>query len=109
MISSCLEDKKITMKKIFLKGIFLSISFLTVLFQINSPLYRAEDIYELSIGFPFKYYHEFMVDCPIPNSGWNVRNLILDCLLIFGGTILALMIKVRKTKSPSKISFRIKK
>jgi hypothetical protein len=59
---------------------FLSISFITVLTQINSPIHRYER-FEHKIGFPFTYYHEFMVDCPIPNSGWNITNLILDCVI----------------------------
>ena len=60
--------------------IFFSVSFITVLTQINSPIHRYE-YFEHKIGFPFKFYHEFMVDCPIPNSGWNINNLILDCLI----------------------------
>ncbi len=72
------------MTKEILKGtllsmlIFFSTSFLTVLFQINSPLNRMKENYELKIGFPFEYYHEFWVDSPIPNSGWNLNNLILN-------------------------------
>ncbi len=87
------------MKKLFLKGtllsilIFFSVSFLTVLFQINSPLHRVNDKYDLSIGFPFRYYHEFMVDYSTPNSGWNIGNLILDCFLTWGVTILILIIQ----------------
>ena len=76
--------------------IFFSISFLTVLFQINSPLNRIEGNYELIIGFPFEYYHEFMVDCPIPNSGWNTKNLILNCGLTWGITMLLVMTNNRK-------------
>jgi hypothetical protein len=76
--------------------IFFSISFLTVLFQINSPLNRIEGTYELKIGFPFEYYHEFMVDCLIPNSGWNTRNLILNCGLTWGITMLLIMSKNRE-------------
>lgn len=63
--------------------IFFSVSFLTVLFQINSPLNRIHEYYELKIGFPFQYYHEFMVDCLIPNYGWNINNLILDCTIVW--------------------------
>lgn len=80
--------------------IFFSISFLTVLFQINSPLNRIKDNYELKIGFPFEYYHEFWVDCPIPNSEWNVNNLILDIgivwILTIGITILIIKRKHNK-------------
>ena len=61
--------------------VFFSISFVTVLTQINSPLHRINDYYELEIGFPFEYYHESMVDCPIPNSGWNINNLIIDSVI----------------------------
>lgn len=61
--------------------VFFSISFLTVLTEINSPLNRLNVAYQFEIGFPFTYYFEFFVDCPIPNSGWNVLNLFWDCLL----------------------------
>jgi len=76
--------------------IFFSISFITVLFQINSPLHHMDVSYELRIGFPFEYYHEFMVDCPLPNWGWNVNNLLLDCGLIWGITMLIIMVINRK-------------
>lgn len=59
--------------------VFFSISFLTVLFQIHSPINR-ELSNDLKIGFPYTYYHEFIVDCPYPNSGWMVNNLSLDCI-----------------------------
>ena len=43
---------------------------------------------ELYIGFPFIYYNEFMLDCPIPNSDWNILNLFLDCVIIWILTIV---------------------
>lgn len=77
--------------------IFFSISFLTVLFQINSPFNRMDKYYELKIGFPFEYYYEFFVEYPIPNSGWNANNLILDCVLTWVITfVLIILIKKRK-------------
>ncbi len=83
--------------------IFFSTSFLTVLFQINSPLNRREGYSELNIGFPFKYYHEFIVDCPTPNYGWDANNLINDCILIWVLTISVMMInKTIKTSSETK-------
>lgn len=60
--------------------VFLSISFISVLVQINSPLQR-DVLIGREIGFPLTYYYEFMVDCSIPNSGWNLKNLILDSVL----------------------------
>lgn len=75
--------------------IFFSISFLTVISQINTPLNRMEENYELKIGFPFEYYHEFIVDCPIRNSAWNGTNLLLDCGLTWIITI-ALIIMINK-------------
>ncbi len=67
--------------------VFFSLSFLTVLFQINSPLNRMENS-DLNIGFPFVYYNQFMLELPIPNSGWNLLNLFLDCLIIWILTII---------------------
>ena len=26
-------------------------------------------------------YHDFLVDCPVPNSSWNAKNLLLDCVI----------------------------
>ena len=73
--------KSITYGTILSILIFISTSFLTVLFQINSPLNRIKDYHQLKIGFPFVYYHEFIVDIPIPNSEWSLKNLFLDCLI----------------------------
>jgi len=70
--------------------IFFSVSFLTVLFQINSPLNRFEERYDLRIGFPFEYYYEFIIDSNF-NYGWNVENLIIDCFLIWGITLIIMM------------------
>lgn len=60
--------------------VFFSSSFITVLMLLNSPLHRQEG-FEVKIGFPFTYYQEFMVDCPIPNSAWDIKNLTLDILI----------------------------
>lgn len=60
---------------------FFSISFLTVLFQINSPLNRLTDRFDLKIGYPLPYYREFKVDGPILNSGWRIDYLFWDCLV----------------------------
>ncbi len=76
--------------------IFFTISFLTVLFQINSPLNRINEKYELRIGFPFEYYYEFFVDCPIPNSGWNIKNLILNILITWILTTGIILIKKKR-------------
>jgi len=65
--------------------IFCSTSFLTVLFQINSPLHRQTDDH-LAIGFPLSYYSQFMVDCSIPNSGWDGKHLLFDILSIWALT-----------------------
>ena len=70
--------KKIVLATVLSILMFLSISYITVLIQINSPIHRYE-YFEHKIGFPFIYYHEFMVDCPIPNSEWNIIKLMLDC------------------------------
>lgn len=78
-ISKGATFRKLIVSTILSVLVFFSISFVTVLTQLNSPFHRISDYYELKIGFPFEYYHEFMVDCPIPNSGWNINNLILDC------------------------------
>lgn len=80
--------------------IFFSISFLTVLFQLNSPLNRFEEDYELKVGFPFQYYRQFIVSCKTPNSGWNVENLLLDCGITWMLTILLFIAINRKNKVP---------
>ena len=64
--------------------VFFSISFLTVMLHLNAPWNRIDDYSKMEIGFPLTYYYEFMVDCPIPNSGWVLSNLLIDCLLIWG-------------------------
>ena len=82
--------------------IFFSISFITVLFQINSPLNRINKTYQLKIGFPFKYYYEFLVDSPILNSGWNIKNLILNIVITWTITIGTILI-IKKTKAQQKL------
>lgn len=77
--------------------IFFSISFITVLFHINSPFHRMHNN-GLKIGFPFEYYQQFMVDCPIPNSSWNLNNLIMDCGITWGMTMLFIMFMNNKNK-----------
>lgn len=70
--------------------VFLSTSFLTVLNHLTLPINRTVGYKSLEIGFPFKYYEEFMIDCPNPNYGWNFNNLILDIiitLIIISGII----------------------
>lgn len=60
--------------------IFFSISFISVLLQLNSPIHRQIDS-SFSIGFPFTYYHQFLIDASIPNSSWKIGNLIVDCFI----------------------------
>jgi hypothetical protein len=59
---------------------FFAVSFITVLFQLNSPINPTMDS-SMSIGFPFNYYHQFMVSPPTFNSSWNPTNLLLDCFI----------------------------
>jgi hypothetical protein len=61
--------------------VFFSTSFLTVFNHLTSPINRTIGYQSLEIGFPFKYYEEFMVDCPNPNYGWDLNNLILDMII----------------------------
>ncbi len=76
---------------------FGTISFITVLTDLNSP-WNRDDI-DLDIGFPFTYYYEFMEDCPIPNSGWNTPNLMLDFLITWI-VVTSVNIGVKKFQSP---------
>ena len=61
--------------------VFFSTSFLTVINHLISPINKTVGYNSLEIGFPFKYYEEFIIDCPNPNYGWNLNNLILDIVL----------------------------
>ena len=61
--------------------VFFSTSFLTVINHLTSPINKTIGYKSLEIGFPFKYYEEFIIDCPNPNYGWNLNNLILDIIL----------------------------
>lgn len=76
--------------------IFFSVSFLTVLSQLNTPLSRVGKNYKLSIGFPFEYYDQFLVNYTCLHTSWNIKNLILNCAITWGLTILALMISRKK-------------
>ncbi|TRZ42170.1 hypothetical protein DMZ48_14145 [Robertkochia solimangrovi] len=61
--------------------VFCSTSFLTVINHLTSPINETIGYKSLEIGFPFKYYEEFMIDCPNPNYGWNLNYLIFDIIL----------------------------
>lgn len=74
--------KRILCETILSVLIFFSISFISVFFQLNSPFNSQFDS-TFNIGFPFVYYNQFLVDSPIPNSGWNIKNLVLDFVLIW--------------------------
>lgn len=81
--------------------VFFSISFLSVLMQIGPfHYYKNEEQYRLTIGFPFKYYNQFWLKGnDFPNSGWDIRHLIYDCLLTWTITIgvLAVINKIIRT------------
>lgn len=77
--------------------VFFSVSFLPFLYKI-SPLTRGEDSYKLDIGFPFKYYSQFQLrGNDFLNSGWNVNNLVLDCV-IYWIVICGLYILIKRMK-----------
>ncbi len=73
--------KKIILILLFSTLVFFSVSFLTVINHLISPINKTIGYKSLEIGFPLKYYEEFMIDCPNPNFGWNLNNLILDIIL----------------------------
>lgn len=73
--------KKIILSVLLSTLVFFSISFLTVINHLTSPINRTIGYKSLEIGFPFKYYEEFIIDCPNLNYGWNLNNLILDIIL----------------------------
>jgi len=79
--------------KIFLLSIlvFFSISFITVIDDLNiPPLGFVDNPCTIKIGFPFTYYHQFLVESPIPNSGWTggfIPDYILRLSLVLHFTI----------------------
>lgn len=44
--------------------VFFSTSFLIVMNHLISPINKTVRYKSLEIGFLFKYYEEFMIDCP---------------------------------------------
>lgn len=63
-------------------GLFSTISLLSLLPSLNTPWHRLDEGRVLKIGFPFEFYHEMMVECPIPNTGWNLDSLMIDLLIV---------------------------
>ena len=61
--------------------VFCSISFLTIFNHLASPINKVTGYKPIEIGFPFKYYEEFIIDCPKLNYGWNSKNLVFDIIL----------------------------
>lgn len=77
--------------------VFGTISFVSVLPDFNTPL-KPTHMFEHTIGFPFTYYHDFLVDCPVPNSSWNAENLLLDYVITWI-LVTFVVIKVRPQKA----------
>lgn len=77
---------------------FFSVSFLFVIYRI-SPITMG-DTYKLEIGFPYEYYHQFLLSGnPFLNSGWNINNLLIDCFIYWvtiAGLYLIYKAKTRK-------------
>ncbi|WP_435524373.1 hypothetical protein [Chryseobacterium indoltheticum] len=55
----------------------------------------------IKIGFPFTYYYQFLVESPIPNSGWKggiVPDYIFALAISFGIYYLNQFLNKRKLK-----------
>lgn len=81
--------------------IFFAISFVTVLLCIGPLHYtRMGDDYSFNIGFPFQYYHQFIVSGnPFPDFGWDVTNLLIDCIITW--TIVVAVVYFKRQKNIS--------
>ncbi len=64
--------------------VFCTISFMSFLSQIAPFKHEsAEDMYRLSIGFPFIFYGQFWIKHNnYPNFGWEPFNFIYDYLIV---------------------------
>jgi hypothetical protein len=74
------KDFKLRYIKILILSIliFCSISFVTIINDLNIPaLGFVDNPCTLKIGFPYTFYHQFLVESPIPNSGWG-KEIIID-------------------------------
>jgi hypothetical protein len=61
---------------------FCVISYLTVMHSLIFTTGNLNTKPVVNIGFPFKYYYQFWVNNnDFPNSGWNVKNFLLDILI----------------------------
>ncbi|PKV51717.1 hypothetical protein ATE84_3815 [Aquimarina sp. MAR_2010_214] len=85
--------KKIICITVLSSLIFLSISFLTVLnfiFTSDSP--------EFKIGFPLQYYNRFFTASDELRFSWNIWNLLVDILIVWGITVLVYYLQKRINK-----------
>ncbi|WP_103068693.1 hypothetical protein [Aquimarina sediminis] len=73
--------------------IFLSISFLTVLNFVFTSGFP-----ELKIGFPLQYYNRFFTAPDELRFSWNIWNLIIDFLVIWGITAVVYYLSKRIKK-----------
>ena len=100
---------KIVLKSTFQSVIlFFAVSFITILYDIlpkwmSLPKKIDYNIYEITIGFPFQYYERFWLDIDGPNHGWNLNNLIYDCLIFWLITFSFYFLKDKKAKSRENI------
>lgn len=59
---------------------FCLISFATVLVSLLS----FSKLPVTNIGFPFKYYYQFwLIGSNFPNWGWDIRNFLIDFIIIW--------------------------
>ncbi len=105
--------KKIFKRKFFGKFIISTLYSIMIFFTISyfglikSILFNIE--YE--IGFPLKYFEMFWLGGNyFPNHGSDVKNLLLNCLIIWTITILLIFIfvKILKIKYHTKFNNNIK-
>lgn len=84
--------KKVLVVTIISILIFFSVSFIDFLSQIP-PL--KEERFDLRIGVPFNYYYELYPWGGF-NHGWNLINLVYDCIIIWSIVMLFSSMKIFK-------------
>jgi len=70
--------------------VFFSVSFAQVLGS-----FLTHTNYNLRVGLPVTYYHQYIIDGDV-QFGWDIGYLLLDCFIFWVATILIYLLATKK-------------
>ncbi|MFY0672020.1 MAG: hypothetical protein JXQ87_01365 [Bacteroidia bacterium] len=78
--------------------LFFTISLLSILPYLI-PFRESIATWGLDIGWPYNFYHEYHIGDNSFLGGWTLKTLIMDCVIIWVGTLFGyFLIKLKSKK-----------